>query len=111
MVQVNPPDLRLPRDAALAVATLAGVVREAPAGTVPCTGTERDAWVAEDSDTVALAAMYCHDCPVLDQCAATADLLVPDAGAWAGVVWSPNRRRLVLHARRRREARRAGSAA
>ena len=98
-------DARKTLESALADAEAAGLI-------VPCRGVEAGAWTAEDAETLVAAALYCEDCPALDQCRGYAVAAGEDGGAWGGLLPAAiTRERRRTEQTRQTERRRAARAA
>ncbi|WP_366139881.1 WhiB family transcriptional regulator [uncultured Kocuria sp.] len=59
---------------------------------VPCRGAEAPAWTADDAETLEVAALYCTDCPALEECRSYAVAAGEDGGAWGAMTPAQIRR-------------------
>lgn len=71
---------------------------------IPCRGTGRAAWIAEDRKQQEFAVDQCHRCPVLEQCADYALTYQESAGTWGGLTASRRKDLSKQHANTRRAA-------
>jgi hypothetical protein len=64
-------------------------------GVLPVCSADPDRWFAESIDDRRKAAAECAGCPALTECEATALVLRPRFGVWAGRDWTPRPHKAV----------------